>query len=398
MSSFDTVIIGGGVMGLWTALACARRDERVLLVERRKVGAGSSGRSGAILRQHYSHPVMIAMARYGLQRYAEFAQETGHDIGFRRTGMLLICSRDDADMLEQNIARQRACGVDAHLLAPEEARARFPGLTLGDDIVCGWEPEAGFVDPVRTVRALATCARGAGAIVREGVSATSIHQTESGRVDGVVLDDLARVNCERVILATGPWTRAFTDRLGLDLALTIRRPEQAFFVTPESSNGTQIIVGDLPLGLYWKPEPNGWLRVGRLSYDDDDIIENPDRFDEGVSGPFVALCHDGLATRVPMCRDAMSWGGCAALYTCTPDGQAIIGPMPAPAGTGVISGLFIATGFSGHGFKLGPAVGEGLSAIIRGLEPATFPSSFLAPDRFRAGRTIESAYAYRILG
>src|SRR5690349_22613149 len=113
------VIIGGGVMGVRTAWACARRlrasSESVELFERRELAAGSSGRSGAVLRQHYSNPEVAAMARDSLAEYSTLEQTTGRAIGFQRCGVLTIAGPRTPEYLERvkaNVAMQRGIGID----------------------------------------------------------------------------------------------------------------------------------------------------------------------------------------------------------------------------------------------------------------------------------------------
>src|SRR5205814_174411 len=109
-------------------------------------------------------------------------------------------------------------------------------------------------------------------------------------------------------------------------------------------------IADLDLDIYFKTEGGRGTRVGQLGYEHDQVID-PSAYDQGISGTFVAWSRAQIATRLPAYHDAVSWGGCGALYGITPDGQAIIGPVPD------LPGVFVAAGFSGHGFKLAPEVG-----------------------------------------
>ncbi len=85
-------------------------------------------------------------------------------------------------------------------------------------------------------------------------------------------------------------------------------------------------------------------------------------------------------------------GVCGALYTVTPDAHALIGEVPG------IDGFYLVSGFSGHGFKMGPAVGRGVAALVAGGDPGVFDPAFFAVDRFEKGRPVQSAYEYGILG
>ncbi|MBT8487059.1 MAG: FAD-binding oxidoreductase [Phycisphaerales bacterium] len=390
MNQADVVIIGGGVMGLFAALHLAETDAgRIVLLEQRHLGAGSSGKSGAILRQHYSHEVTIRMARASLLDYRTFEARHGLDIGFTETGMIFTCHARDRTTLEANVARQRELGVDVVVLDAPALRALDPHATFGDDVIGAFEREAGYVSPVATLKALAALGRDRGVVIREGTQVEDV-LVEEGRVQAVALAGGERLATPIVLNAGGPWAGILCKRLGLDLPLRAIRPEQAYFAAP---NGRErFVYGDLLTGLYWKPEPAGWMRVGKMAYDGDAEVPDPDAYDEGVSNRFIDQCRTRLTQRRPDYARAVSWGGCSALYTVTPDAHPMIGPVPG------IDGLHLVSGFSGHGFKLGPAVGRGVAAMLTGGDPSPLDPAFFAVDRFARGRPIESAYEYGILG
>ena len=119
--SYDAVVIGGGVMGLMTAVHLRLLGAgSVVLLERRFLGAGESGKSGAILRQHYSHVQTIRMAGASLQEFASFQERTGRDIGFRRLGMLIVLPESDRPILEANIQLQKLGGCRSSFSMPTD--------------------------------------------------------------------------------------------------------------------------------------------------------------------------------------------------------------------------------------------------------------------------------------
>ncbi len=180
--------------------------------------------------------------------------------------------------------------------------------------------------------------------------------------------------------------------LGIETPLQAIRPEQAYLEPPVDFGPRGTIFGDLINGVYWKPEDAGWTRVGKLSYEGDAPVPDPDHYDEGVSHAFIDFCREKLSRRLPRYAEAISWGGCGALYTVTPDSHPLIGRVPG------IDGLYLVSGFSGHGFKLGPAVGQGVASLITGCEAGGFAPSFFAVDRFARGHELSSGYEYGILG
>lgn len=392
-SSADLVVIGGGVMGLHVAWKLAQaKAGRVVLFEKRVFGAGSSGKSGAILRQHYSHETLVRMARASLAEYAALHESTSGGIGFRRPGMVFLCHERDRAALDGNVALQRSCGVPVERLDAAGLRALEPRATFEDSLIGAIERDAGFVDPALTLAAIAEQARAAGAHLVEGARVVDVVVDESRRIEAVQLADGSLVKTRTVINCGGPWAGLLTRRLGLELPLRVVRPEQAFFAPPRSYGLERHVVADLPNGTYWKSEASGLTRVGLLSFEHDAAVDDPDRYDESASGAFLADCRARLARRVAAYADAVCWGGCGALYTVTPDAQALIGAVDG------VDGLFIVSGFSGHGFKLGPSVGRGVAALLTGGDGGPLDRDFFSPRRFHEGRRNTPAYEYGVLG
>ena len=392
MTHSDYIIVGGGIMGAMMALELAESDSgSVLLLEKSFPGAGSTGKSGAILRQHYSHEVTIGMARESLQWYSEFEQRYGTDIAFHRPGMAFICTESDRRNLERNVKLQQSMGVGTQILDASQLRDLEPGGTFADDECAAWEAEAGNVHPVKTVHAVLDAARRAGAEARLGSRVTEFLR-DGDRIYGVKLDDGSSLQAGMVIVAAGPWAGQLLKEAGVSLPLTALRPEQSFFDPPARAQESRLIYGDLTNGLYWKPELAGWTRVGLLDMNLDAVVENPDHYDEGVSKEFITACRGRLSKRLPHYAHAASWGGMGALYTVTPDSHPLIGPVPG------LEGMWIVSGFSGHGFKLSPSVARGVSSLIGQGSAGHFDGDFFAPDRFARGTPIETSYGYGILG
>ena len=407
----DVVVVGGGVIGLATAWHAARRADPlsrpVVLLEKRSFGAGSSGRSGAILRQHYSDRELVAIARDSLRVYAGLEAATGRSIGFERCGAISLAAAGQEGqraLLERNAATMRELGVDARLVEGEELRSLVPGIDAARGTLGLWEPDAGAVDPLRTLDALAALARENGAVARVGVAARAL-AVERGRVVGVETDD-GRIEARAVVVAAGPWTRDLLARAGVPFPLRVVRPLQHFvesspiegaagraalageeagvagrFARTAESRSAHPVILDLELGFYARCEPwRGRARVGSMSYDGDDEVPDPDRLDERVDEGFRAWARERLVRRMPAYGARADAGAQAAMYTLTPDAQALIGPI---AG---IEGAYVVSGFSGHGFKLAPSIGEGVAQMVAGEPVGAFDAAFFDPRRFaRAG-------------
>ncbi|MBM3986329.1 MAG: FAD-binding oxidoreductase [Planctomycetes bacterium] len=407
----DTLIVGGGVMGAAIALARARATDPIaaplLLLERRWFGAGSSGRSGAICRQFYSDSELIGMARDSLREYASFETRHGRGIGFTRSGVLTIggpARPHSLRLVERNAALMQKCGAEVELVDARRMRALVPGIDVSEGALGAWEPGAGYVDPQRTVDAFVAAARGAGATARAGVEVVEL-LLERTRVRGVRTSD-GDFECEHLVIAAGPWTRRLMRRAGVDLPLEVVRPEQHFLaMLPERMRTRPTLSGamdaefdprfaaasepepahpvllDIEHGYYTRCEPGRErTRVGAMDYDRDQVLEDPDSLDEAVSPEFSAWSREVLARRLPRYAAQPDAGTLAAWYTLTPDAQALIGRCPG------LDNVLVAAGFSGHGFKLAPSIGEGVAQLLAGQPVGAFDPRFFDPARF-AGKT-----------
>lgn len=408
-------------MGASVALRLAQRtdslDEPVVLLERSTLAAGSSGRSGAILRMHYADPHVAAMARDSLREYAGFEARCVRPIGFRRTGVLLFAGPDRPDWIERlrtNVEMLGSMGIATRIVDAAEIRDLVPGIQVEDGTVGAWEPESGVLDPVKTVEGYAALARTYGAITRLGVEVTGLG-VEDGRLRRVLTSE-GEIEAEGVVVCAGPWTRDLLAKSGVDLPLKVVRPECAFLALPAAyrevetneaaseavgdasvdledpleklteelsghayaeTNRTHPVLVDLESGFYARCHAtSGRTRVGRTDYGADRELEDPDSLDEAVAPETASWARESLVGRMPVYRDEPDAGAQAALYTLTPDAQALLGPVPQ------IEGVWVAAGFSGHGFKLAPAVAEGISQMILGDRVTAFPPELFAVDRF----------------
>ena len=409
------LIIGGGVVGTAIAMKAAQRTDPlkapVVLVEKSELGAGSSGRSGAILRQLYADRELAVMARDSLREYASFEARTGRSIGFQRTGCLTLAGPDQPEWCQKirdYVADLNELGIRADLVEGGGLRELVPNMNVKPGSVGAWEHHGGFVDPHLTVQGFAAMARNYGAVTRLGVEAQEI-LVEGGRVVGARTSE-GEVRAETVVLVAGPWSGALLESLGVKLPLRIARPENHFFgmvdsgVAEENTAATQqagfhfdiedpaeksgevdtlrpaglhASIIDLENDSYLRCEPlHLRSRVGRTDYDQDEILERPEDLNEEVGDAARDWAREVLVRRMPEYEEQPDAGSIAAWYTLTPDAQAVLGPIA------TLEGLYVATGFSGHGFKLAPSVGEGIAQMIFGEPVTAFEPEFFSPARF----------------
>ncbi len=394
-NTYDVIIIGGGINGCSTALELARRGVRVALVEKDNIGDGPTGKSSAIIRQHYSNELTARMAHYSLGVFQEFDERVGGECGFRRTGFVAIAAAKDHEGLAANVAMQRGVGIRTELLSPEALREIMPGIETADLVAAAWEEDSGYADPYLTVNAYAAAAKRAGARLFTNTAVTAIHQS-GGRVTGVATaamgttagDLLAPV----VVNCAGPWGARVARMAGIEIPLVACRVQVSFFKRPAGEEAIHPVVVDFIQATYFRSETGGLTLVGLVDPAEADAIVNPDRYAEGVDTAFILDSGERLIRRYPAMERSASAGGYAALYDVTPDWHAIIDESP-PG-----SGFYHCVGASGHGFKLGPAVGRLVADRVLGEADPLFDSRLFRLGRFADEKPVRGRYEYSIAG
>lgn len=387
----DILIVGGGVIG--TSIAyhlAARRAGRVVLLEKSYLGAGSSGKSGAIVRQHYSNRLTAAMARQSLRVFERFPDQFGGPPVFTRTGMVLIVNDRDRAGLEANMAMQRELGIDVRLVSPEELADIDPNARLADDEVAAFEAEAGYVEAVQVVASFADAARREGADVRPGVEVYSV-LTEGGKVVGAETNE-GRYECGTLILAAGPWAAALAKTAKVPLPVQACRTQVALFRRPPDCTRRGTIYGDFVQGIYFKPADGELVHAGSLAGEEVNDPVDPDDYNEAADGPWLPAIRQRVSRRYPAMHRCYGRGGYGALYAITPDWHPILDRLPG------IEGAYCAAGFSGHGFKLSPVVGLLMAELVLDGRAQTLDVTPLRLARFEEGDLVKTPYSYGVMG
>lgn len=387
---FDAIIIGGGIMGCSTALQLARRGMKVALLDKGVIGAGPSGKSSAIIRQHYSNEVTARMALHSLRVFQDFENQVGGECGFTQTGFVAMVPAKDKAGLEANVALQRRVGIQTEILSAEILGELMPGIVTADLVAAAYEPEGGYADPYLTVTALARAARRERVVIFQESEATAIN-FDGGRVKGVDCNE-RRFSAPQVINCSGAWGASVAAMAGVQAPIDPCRVQVAFFRRPVGHEADHLVVGDFINATYFRSETGGLTLVGLIDPAEAEAIVNPDAYFEGVEDDFVLQAGEGLIKRYPAMEQGLYTGGYASLYAITPDWHPILGEMPAG------SGCFICSGFSGHGFKLGPAVGEMMADLVTGERRSEFDPHMFRFGRFAEDDPVQGQYEYSIVG
>ncbi|HEV8471275.1 MAG TPA: FAD-binding oxidoreductase [Methylomirabilota bacterium] len=376
MRTADVVVIGGGAIGTSTAFhltALGVRD--VLLLERRHLAAGATGKSGALVRMHYTNEAESRLAHESLKVFRDFDTVVGGDPGFEAVGFLQLVAPEFQDALRRNVARQRALGIDTQAVSLDDVRRVLPEADLAGVGAAAWEPGSGFADPGATAYAFAEAARRGGATIVTHCEALRI-VVEGGRVAGVETTG-GRVATGRVVLAAGAWAQPLLAPFGLDYGLTPYRIQVSIFRWPAGFRRRHPAVIDATRKSWFRPEGACATLVGvELGV----AHADPEKYDEGVDESYVAGCREALAARLPQFADAPMRGGWAGMIMMSPDGRPIIDRLPAA------DGLWAMLGDSGTSFKTAPAIGRCLAEWIVTGAPTTADLAPFRATRFAEGR------------
>ena len=260
----DILIVGGGVMGTSIAWHLAkRRVGRVVLLEKSYLGAGSSGKSGAIIRQHYSNLLTASMAQKSLRVFEKFDEIIGGPPVFTRTGMVLIVNEKDRAALEANVAMQQELGIDVRVVSAQVLTEIDPNARLAETEMAIYEAEAGYVEAVQVVSSYAEAARKEGADIRLGVEVKSV-VTQGSKIVGVDTNE-GRYHSNCVILATGPWAAQLGKDMGIKLPVQACRTQVALYRRPPDFGRRTAVYCDFVQGLYFKPTHGEMIHAGSLA-------------------------------------------------------------------------------------------------------------------------------------
>ncbi len=358
----DVVIIGGGIMGTSLAFALTKLGVRdVLIAERRTLAAGASGRTGALLRQHYTNVPEATLAHRSLQTFANWGDEVGGDCGFVRTGAIITVSTSGDDVvnierMHRNIAMQNRVGIQSEVVSAERLRELQPFALVDDIEVAAYERDTGYVDAVAATRGMAEAAIRGGARVAEERVVTGL-LTEGDRIIGVETDR-GIISTRTVVCAAGAWSVPLLRQIGVDVPVEAQRVQVAVLNRPIDmpESGTMTYV-DTAAGFFCRNAgPNRTLAgVGGGEFHD---VVDPFSYDHRMDPGFDVAVKQSLARRMPAMARATTLYGYACLYDMTPDLHPILG------GADSVEGLYLMLGFCGAGFKKGPAVGQCMAEQI----------------------------------
>jgi len=363
------VVIGGGVVGASAAFHLAEAGVDVVVVERAQLGSGSTRRAAGGVRTQFSDVLNIEIAKRSLAAFRDFGRRPGWEISLKEVGYLFVLTREtDVEAFEKSVALQNECGLNSRIVTAEEAYGLCP-LLEGDDILAGaFSPGDGHAAPEDVVQGYAVGTRAHGGHIELDCEALAINTRGTDIAE--VVTSHGSIRTSAVICAAGPWSRSCGAMVGVELPVSPLRRQILFTEAIEGLPEELPMTIDFESSFYFHREGPGLL-MGMS-----DPNEKPG-FSVETSDDWIPGLMEIVRRRAPRIADAGIRGGWAGLYEMTPDHNAIIGEA---AG---ISRFLYATGFSGHGFLQGPAVGEILRDMFLQRSPFVDVSP-LGAERFYA--------------
>jgi sarcosine oxidase subunit beta len=372
------VIVGGGVNGASLAFHLAKAGMKdVVVVEKSHMGAGASGKSGALVRTHYTNEPETRLSFESLTYFKHWKDLVGGECGYQPIGLLVFTPPQSEKAVQAHVEMHRRVGVISRLLSPQEARELDPFLSVDDVTQVVYEPESGFADPNATTFAFMQAAQQLGVGVKLGSRVTRILTTQ-GRISGVETEQ-GTISSPRVVVIAGAWANQLFEPLDIDLGLIPVRGQVVVFRWPtdESTRHPHPTCIDRVNRLWARPTDGTCLLTGtNTGLESGD----PDTYSESVDQAYIERCRTQIARRFPVMQRCTTRGNWACMMMRSPDERPLIGALPA------YEGLFCMTGDSGTSFKTAPAIGKGLSELILTGQARTVDLFPFRPTRFAEGQ------------
>jgi glycine/D-amino acid oxidase-like deaminating enzyme len=253
-----------------------------------------------------------------------------------------------------------------------------------------YEPASGYTDPYRTVQAYAAAARREGAEIFPQTEVTSL-RFEREKVTGVDTKQQS-FSAPIVLNCSGAWSAQVAKMADIEVPISSCRIQVAFFRRPDGYQGEHPVVADFISAAYFRSETGDLTLVGLIDPAEAEAVVDPDNYAKAVDFDFVSDSGERLASRLPAIAQGESAGGYASLYAITPDWHPIVDEL-IPG-----SGFFICSGFSGHGFKLSPAVGVMVADMVTGASDPEFDPAMFRFARFAENDQVRGQFEYSIVG
>ncbi|HJM76206.1 MAG TPA: FAD-binding oxidoreductase [Dehalococcoidia bacterium] len=390
MMTASAVVIGGGIVGASIAHYLAAKGlSDVLLLERDTIAEHATGKTGGLIRMHYTNPHDTALALRSREVYTGWEDEIGGDAGFHNTGFLFIVGHDDRARLEQNVRMLQSVGVDTSVIGPEDVLQMQPFFRVDDIGGAAYEAEGGYADGYLAATSMSRRARELGVTVRQDVEATAI-EVAGDRVVAVQTAE-ERIESPIICIASGAWSAKLAETAGVDLPVGATRLFAGALERPAVLSDGHMTVIDRSTGTYFHPDTGSTTMMGLSPADSRQrrpSIEL-DHDDPAIPEEWLVAGAARMVRRIPAMADAgwrRTWTEVDGL---TADGHMVLGE------TAEVQGLYVAAGMGGSGFKTGPAVGICMAELILDGSASTVDITPFRISRFEEGEEIGDEVVYQ---
>jgi len=379
---YDAIIIGAGVVGNSIAFHLAERGLKPLIIERKSVASGATGRSSGLIRMHYDLEIESRFAWVSFQYFINWRKRVGGECGFIRTGFLEIEPREHLEQLRGNVAMHQRMGINTSVISAADVKKLVPSFNADNFDFAAYEPDSGYADPSLTANSFLDSAKARGATLLQDCSVTGI-RTSGGKVIGAQTTK-GEFAAPIIVNAAGAHAALVAKMAGVEIPLAVWTHDVAILHRPPAVGFHPALI-DGSLNMYLRPE-GGALTLAALE-EGGMRGDSPDEENERIAPDFLERLINRVCQRIP----AMESGGLHSTHVgrdgLTPDQR----PILAQAGP---DGFFLACGFSGTGFKTSPAAGACLSELILDGRAQTIDISPYNFERFARGKLLKGDFDY----
>jgi len=380
----DVIIIGGGIHGASLAFHLSQRGLKALVLEKKFLTAGATGRSSGLVRMHYDLEPESRLAWASFQYFRNWKEKVGGDCGFTRTGFLYFTHPEFVESLKANVLMHQRIGIPSLLVEAADVKRLAPAFTTHDFELAAYEPESGYADPSASTNTFMEAARQRGTQLVQDCMVTDI-LVSSGRVSGVKTTQ-GDFSAPLVINAAGAWAAGVARLVGLEIPVDTWRHDTMFIKRPAEMGPSHPTAIDDANSMYFRPESGGLTLVGLE--DHNPLGESPEGYTDRSQPGFVDRAIERICRRIPVMEKGALQSSHGGYDGITPDQRAILGQ----AGP---DGFYLVCGFSGTGFKIAPAVGACMAEWILDGQPATVDVTSFTLDRFESGEKLVGEHAYK---
>ena len=380
--SYDAIVIGAGISGASTAYHLRKAGAKTLLVERGEPASGGTGKSAAIIRQSYSTPLLVRLARASITMFENARAELGRDAGFTQVGYCFVVNAEMLDGARKNVAMQKGLGIVNEWCDGAGFPEHLPEINPEGIAGIVYEPQGGYADPVQATEAYVAAFEAAGGEFRARTPARRLLR-QGDRVTGVELDDGA-VMAAHVVNAAGPWAQPLAASAALDLPLRSVREQDTVWRVPAGRPTPKTSISMGVDACYYRPLGQNRFIIGR-GFPKEYVDVDPYNYKATADDDFIADVQARVERRLPAFTGMQLIEAYAALYDVTPDWYPVVGPRAGLAGYADFCGG------SGHGFKIAPAIGKELAGwLLTGKAADDFRQ--FSHDRFAAGNLFVQSF------